>query len=93
MEGKGHEAPAHEGHGTHPHSIHIHHAEGGDPHPDNKHHVHIHHADGSHEHTDHGNFNEAMDKASSIGGPEGQDHGFSSGENMENEDGFGGPGV
>ena len=52
--------------GSHPHSIHIHHAGSGAPHAHNPHHVHVHHADGRHEHSDHGNFQEAMDHAHSV---------------------------
>jgi hypothetical protein len=90
-----HHDAGHEEHGggAHPHSIHIHHAGSGEPHHENPHHVHIHHADGTHEHSEHGNFAEAMEHAHSIGGGEGQDHGFSSGEEMENEDSLGGPTV
>lgn len=94
MEGKKeapiHEAPAHEEqHGGEAPSIHIHsHSKGTT--------VHIMHSDGRHEAHEHGKGDAegiAAHIHTHIGGELGQDHGGSSGGEMEDEYGLGGPGV
>jgi hypothetical protein len=99
MESRSSEKPArseaHKGSGaehasaSHHPSIHIHSHDKG-------HTVHIMHPSGEHEKHEHEAGDAEGIKAhvdEHIGGIEGQDHGFSSGEEMENEDALGGPGV
>jgi hypothetical protein len=73
----------------HPPQIHIHsHAKG--------HTVHIMHHSGQHEKHEHAHGDSdgiAQHIHTHLGGPEGQDHGVGDGEEMENEQGYGGPGV
>lgn len=77
----------HQGGGSHPHSVHIHHAGSGAPHPSNPHHVHIHHADGRHEHSDHASFQEAMSHAGEASAPLGEQAGAPA-DGAEMEDGY-----
>lgn len=92
-EAPAHEAPADQGGEEHGSgdapSIHIHsHGKGTT--------VHIMHADGRHEAHEHGKGDAdgvASHVHTHIGGEPGQDHGGSSGSDMENEYGLGGPTV